>query len=332
MYHGFSDPIRKDFTVWMLICFLKSCLHTVDAAQVLVFQNSFPKTVLLNNQYLVEAKKVGDFLYHSNQFPSVNYLLLWSIANDAKANIINASEAKKVLEGKFNNKDKKLPVKLLNDIKNHLQRKRNCWEKKVLNDYEMELDLFYSNVIFQLDNLIPMVEIAVDSFTVKSIIIGVYECLRFGWFNNGDGIGHVYSKVHMQFIPLATEKIAELKEDIKKMRQENMSLTQQIKNTYKPRNSNISNNNNNSYSGGFKPKSKTNPIPVPPVANIPASAQFIPGTKLLRIEFFCDWFQRTNGNCTRKQSCYWKYGHKCSSCGDKKHGRSNCPNRPANWA
>ena len=167
--------------------------------------------IMLSKSLQSQADKVGEKLLHFHVMSPFKYLLLWVYVKKCTLAKMNNDAAQRLVKLRFKSDDGKLLVKLIVEIRKHLQNKRNEFENNSgkINDYEKMLDYFYKCMINQLNQLEPIMENAIVSWTVQSLAVVLAGCLQRGWCGDGNMIAE-YNRRITQLHPIAREKIEKL--------------------------------------------------------------------------------------------------------------------------
>ena len=307
------------------------CVYILLAmvARAIVMQKSIDSETVMSEAYDIRADQTGDQLLHKGILPKFKNLLLWSYKRSCGQASLNVTEADRRVKMRLKQNDVNLLVELLHEIRELLQEKRESWENKNINDYEKQLKIFYKSMIDQLQVLKEYVKQAGESWTVDSLTDAVEACLYEGWCGHGD-MCKEYTNRFLKLKPIANQKLAKLESQINTMKKQNVKLQQQQQKSFKS-NYGKTKTRPKSRSTTFSRTRKSKGIPVPFEGGpgVPPRNECILGTNLRRIFEFCDKFQVNK--CFWGEKCFFYTGHLCSFCGDKNHGRLDCPKRNPNW-
>ena len=294
---------------------------------------------------------------------NINHVLVWTLKRVSIDNSLETSDAKKILNSQLKDNDCKLFFQFLMEVQKLLRNERELTEKQRcnMNNIQLKTDQWRLNIIKDITSLESIVKSHVDRYTADSLR-GVFQCvLDDGWGPAGSGkIFDTYIKFKHTLIDKSTQKISELQLELNKLKSQvnNKKSDNNVKNFEKDfgkkrdykrdynkrgydRNNKFQRDfrghssyyndsryyddrsrgrTNNKYRGRGPMPQRGRPGPIPP-------DQCMPNSQLLRVLGFCDKYQFGNcngdyGRCT--------FEHSCSYCGDKRHGRFNCSERPAN--
>ena len=304
---------------------------------------------MLSESFAGEVNKAAELVLHKGKMPEFKYLLLWAYSKKCPLSSMDTKEAQRIIKLQLKNNDGSLLVLLLSKLRDLLQDKRNQFELagSVINAYEKLLDKFYLSMIGQLKVLEEYVQQALDSWSVTSLACAIEACLQRGWCGDGDMCAE-YTARFFQFKPLSNEKLEKCESKINSLLNANKNKFNRNKN-YND-NGNYNNNrgrgstrsrgsrggrgrynpNRNNNNRNYPTDNDRKPVPFQGGPGTPPPHECIKGTKLRKVYYFCDKFQIDA--CFWGNDCRYVKGHFCSYCGGPKHGRGNCPSRPADWS